>query len=143
LWSGTAASFVDLNPAGFTFSAGHGVFGNVQVGNGEGLATGNRSHALLWSGTAGSWQDLHQYLASSGINFNSSVALGIDSNGNIIGSARVLNDEHSYAILWSPGAVPEPSTSLSLGLLAVMLSTIQGPYRTIARRMAARRSRRN
>jgi hypothetical protein len=58
LWSGTAASVVDLHPSGFFSSTGTGVSGASQVGYGTDLATGD-DHALLWSGTAASAVDLH------------------------------------------------------------------------------------
>ncbi len=56
LWSGTAASWVDLNPAGSDFSAAWAVSGGQQAGSAviDGL-----THASLWSGTAASWVSLH------------------------------------------------------------------------------------
>lgn len=59
LWSGSAASAVDLNPAGFTQSFAYGVSGGQQIGWGSGAATGDVAHALLWSGTAASAVDLN------------------------------------------------------------------------------------
>jgi hypothetical protein len=59
LWNGTAASVVDLHPAGFNFSGANGVWGGSQVGAGRGPATGFSTHALLWNGTAASVVDLH------------------------------------------------------------------------------------
>ena len=59
LWSGTAASYVDLNPAGIDTSEAWGVSAGQQVGWGHGIDTGNRDHALLWSGTAESYVDLN------------------------------------------------------------------------------------
>ncbi len=52
LWSGTAASWVDLNPAGSVWSSADAVDGGQQVGYAAG-------HASLWSGTAASWVDLN------------------------------------------------------------------------------------
>ncbi len=55
LWSGSAQSWIDLNPADATESMALGAFGTQQVGftlyDGE-------YRASLWSGTAESWVDL-------------------------------------------------------------------------------------
>ena len=67
LWSGTAASVVDLTPTGPQYPSGSfdtqlvtsGVSGGLQVGYGQGRATFFRTHALLWNGTAASVMDLH------------------------------------------------------------------------------------
>ena len=59
LWSGTAASMVDLNPTGFNNSYAWGNSVTNQVGYGSGIGSGNNDHALLWSGTAASAIDLH------------------------------------------------------------------------------------
>jgi hypothetical protein len=56
LWSGTAASWVDLHPAGATSSEARGVSGSLQAGWAN---VGGVNHASLWSGTAASWVDLH------------------------------------------------------------------------------------
>ena len=59
LWSGTAGSWVDLNPAGFTSSAAQGISGSQQVGYVAGPATGGKIHGSLWSGSVSSWVDLN------------------------------------------------------------------------------------
>ncbi len=56
LWSGTAASWVDLNPAGSAMAEAYGVTGPNQVGW---ALVGGVGRASLWSGTAASWVDLH------------------------------------------------------------------------------------
>jgi hypothetical protein len=61
-----------------------------QVGYGEIGATGP-THALLWNGTAESVVDLHGFLPPG---FQTSKAQGIDTSGNIIGTAD------GHAILW-------------------------------------------
>src|ERR1043166_4159508 len=58
LWSGTAASWVDLNPAAATSSRALGTNGGHQVGVASVGAYGD-DHASLWSGTAASWVDLN------------------------------------------------------------------------------------
>ena len=117
LWSGTAASAVDLNPVGFTFSEARGVFGGQQVGYGYGPATGGTfNHALLWSGTAGSAVDLQSFLPE---NYTGSDAAAIDPNGNIVGEAYNSSTGQYDAILWV--AVPEPSAFALAGLGAATL----------------------
>jgi hypothetical protein len=59
LWSGTAASAVDLNPANSISSQGVTVFGDTQAGLARGNAIGSRDHATLWHGTAASAVDLN------------------------------------------------------------------------------------
>jgi MYXO-CTERM domain-containing protein len=56
LWSGTAASWVDLGPAGSWDSYASAISGGQQVGYAD---MGGVLRASLWSGTAASWVDLH------------------------------------------------------------------------------------
>jgi len=114
LWSGTAQSCVDLNPTGFIQSEARGVSAGQQVGWGWGSATGGSEHALLWSGTAESCVDLHTFLALAGC--NSSIANGIDSSGNIVGTVYYTGGAPSLgdywqAVMWVPlPPVPVVST---------------------------------
>jgi hypothetical protein len=55
LWTGTAGSWVDLNPEGSTFSVANAIAGNQQVGQ---TAFEVTARASLWNGTAASWVDL-------------------------------------------------------------------------------------
>jgi len=130
LWSGTASSVVDLNPIGFAGSIARGISGSQQVGIGHGFTTGhqhallwsgwagsvvdlnpsgftysealgtsgNHQHALLWSGTASSVVDLGSLLSSD---YGYSVAQGIDSHGNIVGSAYYIPTGQEHAMLWT------------------------------------------
>lgn len=85
LWTGDAASAVDLHPAGFFSSKALGVSNDSQVGVGDG-------HALLWRGTAASVVDLHppNFLASRAEDVwgDSQVGAGNTANGK------------EYALLW-------------------------------------------
>ena len=98
LWKGTAASAVNLNPLGFSYSEAHVV--NVgeepafagQVGFGRGLA----EHALYWRGTAGSVTNLHSFLPADSV---TSRAYSINSTGDIVGTT-VNNLGVSQAVLW-------------------------------------------
>ncbi len=55
LWSGTAGTWVDLNPAGASQSVANAIQGGQQAGY---ALIGGVYRAGLWSGTAGSWADL-------------------------------------------------------------------------------------
>jgi uncharacterized membrane protein len=95
LWSGTAASAIDLNSSGFRFSLAYAVNGSQQVGIGNGAATGNNNHAILWSGTAASAVDLNAsgYLSSYAFSTN-----GLQQVGDGWGPAT---GGYDHAILWS------------------------------------------
>ena len=126
LWSGTAASAVDLNPAGIQTSFARDVLNGVQVGYGAGAATGGRDHALLWIGTAASAVDLHLLLPDA---FESSYAYRIDDAGHVFGVAFNSADQSYHAIEWAP--VPEPGAP---GLVAFAVARL-----TLARRRRRRR----
>lgn len=71
MWSGSAASWVDLSPVGATASFGRGTSGSQQAGN---SVVGGVGHAQLWSGTAASLIDLHPAAASSSVAYAASGA---------------------------------------------------------------------
>jgi hypothetical protein len=89
LWSGTAASCIDLTPSGYSMtSVAYGVSDGQQVGSARG-------HAALWSGTAESYVDLNP----SG--FRESLAYGV-SNGQQVGWGwRDAIGSSEHALLWS------------------------------------------
>ena len=95
LWSGSAASMVDLHPAGFSHSFVRGLNANKQVGFGF---IGSQYHALVWTGTAASALDLHQFVTG----FPESDAFAIDAAGNIVGVAGDSLTDVWHAILWVP-----------------------------------------
>lgn len=98
-----------LHPIGFNSSAASGISGTSSVGGGQGVATGSKDHALLWSGTAGDRVDLHQYLTGLGPRFITSYAEDIGPNGVVVGYA--YDDQfRQYAVKWT--LVPEPSTCM-------------------------------
>jgi hypothetical protein len=89
LFRGTAASAVDLHPAGFTFSAGTGTNGTIQAG--QGRTSGGQLHALLWQGTAASVVDLNP--------FNTDESHVNDVTGNEqVGFFHIAETYH--AVLW-------------------------------------------
>jgi len=115
VWSGSANSAVDLNPAGFDISFAVGTNGAVQVGFGNGPTTGNDDHALLWTGTTASVQDLNSLLPFAAV---TSDATSIDLQGNIFGTATDSNG-NVHAVEWS--VVPEPAGLSLLGIAASIL----------------------
>jgi hypothetical protein len=95
LWSGSAASIVDLNPPGFSYSQFAATNGSQHVGWGYSPTTGAADQALLWTGTATSAVNLNP----SG--FSNSYALGISGSqqvGHGFGSPTHSSD---HALLWS------------------------------------------
>lgn len=117
LWNGLSGSFVDLNPTGWDTSELYGVANGKQVGVGRNLVTETTS-ATVWSGTAESAHDLHQYLGGT---YDASIAYGIDaSTGDIVGLAWNAGSDYKNAVVWK--AVPEPAsmTALGIGILALM-----------------------
>ena len=124
LRQGTAASAVDLHPAGYLGSTVQGVLGNTQVG--FGFLDGAIEHALVWSGTAGSYIDLQQFLPPSTPALVRSRAFGIAANGDIIG--HVIDASGGvFAVKWS--LIPEPSTLLLMisAILVLLIAAIRSP----------------
>lgn len=92
VWSGTAASRVDLHPTGSTLSKAMGVDAGQQVGF---AIFGGSERASLWTGNAGSWTDLTPDGASGG------EALAVHA-GQQAGYATFEGVTH--AALWSSDA---------------------------------------
>ncbi len=94
LWSGSAESYVDLNPDGFDWSIAGGVSGSQQVGWGEGPATGGTWHALLWGGDGANYVDLNppEYQRSKALDTNGTQQVGV-------GLASL--DGRAHALLWT------------------------------------------
>ncbi len=93
MWTGTAASRVDLHPIGFTDSYANDVSGTSQVGSGDVTATGP-FHSLLWSGTAASAVDLHP------ASFNGSEAFGVSGAGQVGWGYASSTGNKAHALLW-------------------------------------------
>jgi len=115
LWTGTAASAVDLHPAvGFTETTAEDTNGRQQVGYGKGSVTGGTFHALLWDGD-NVVQDLHRFLPAGAV---ASIASGIDDDGTIVGSAT-FGGQTVRPIMWVP--VPDPANCAVFLLPAALL----------------------
>lgn len=117
LWGSSANSAVDLNPAGVTtsvaYDAGSDAAGNpIEVGYGNGTATGGKNQAFLWSGLATSFINLGALLPAGW----TSQASSIDSFGNIYGTG-FNTANRPFAIEWAAtDTVPEPASLSLLGL---------------------------
>lgn len=81
-----------LQPASFTTTSGLAGANGSQVGSGSGTPTGGQDHALIWTGTAESYVDLHPD------GFDTSRSYGASST-NQVGAATIAGLEH--ATLWS------------------------------------------
>jgi len=102
IWNAKTLSFTDL---------GHGVAHDTNGVNQVGYSAGR---AKMWSGTAQSALDLHQFLPSG---FTESRALGIDESGLIVGWAS--GGPNFVPVVWTP--VPEPAglVAAAMGLLGL------------------------
>ena len=94
LWTGTAASALNLNPSGLglPFSSANGVANGQQVGSAF-HSNDNLNHAILWTGTAASAVDLTPsgfiQAAFAGIADGQQVGFGVDTSNN------------PHALLWT------------------------------------------
>lgn len=79
LWTGSAASVVNLTPAGSLGSQAYATSGPVQVG--RTFPVFNTNHAAMWTGTAASFIDLHPagYLVSTAYDVDGSAQVGYAS----------------------------------------------------------------
>jgi hypothetical protein len=100
LWSGTASSVVNLNPAsaGFSVSVAAGISGTQQVGYGSGIATKNNTHALVWTGSAASYRDLNPTNLSY---LTNSFAENTDGANQVGYGTGPSTGKQKRALLWS------------------------------------------
>ena len=122
LWTGTAASRVDLDPVNSAGSQAYGVYNGRQVGYSFSILDG-RQHAGMWSGTAASWTDLSVQLPA---NYSDSFAYGVwrdTTTTYVVGFSQNDTTGQYDAILWTvAGGVPVPSSGpWSLATLAAGL----------------------
>ena len=119
LWSGSAASSVDLNPTGYFNSRVAGMSTEFQAGDGwlggPANSPGAIRHALLWHGTADSVLDLNQFLPPSILGAEIS---GVDADGNIVGSYTITPVCPNCNVTPPPQQIwflmsPTPSSSLA------------------------------
>lgn len=120
-WSGSAESWVDLNPSGPNVRGSEGLsltidqqVGVVIIENDQ--EPGLHWHASLWSGTPGSWIDLHPEGATD------SVARGV-SNGHQVGDVAFADTTHAAlwhgsAATWTDLNPPTATSSWATGIWA-------------------------
>lgn len=92
VWSGTASSYIDLDPSLSTHSAAFGVGGGQQVGFAN---VSGQFRASLWSGSAASWVNLNPELATTS-------AANAVWQGQVVGVANIGGVNH--ASLWLDSA---------------------------------------
>jgi hypothetical protein len=121
LWTDTAASVVDLNPAGYAYSGLHATDDSINKHVGYGALTGtpNNPHALLWSGTNTTPVDLHP----SGYSYS----YGLDiSSTRQVGYALLTTTSKQHAMLWTSIAASavdlHPSGYVESGAFATISS---------------------
>ncbi|HXJ44428.1 MAG TPA: hypothetical protein VNH18_34395 [Bryobacteraceae bacterium] len=120
LWSGSAASALDLSSAPWFDTEVRALSATTQVGDGyEGVFSEPGApirHALAWSGSAASMIDLNIFLPPG---FNNAVANAIDADGNIVGHAWMqVGRAYSFApVIFKPQAA-SPWQLLSVTLSA-------------------------
>ena len=93
LWSGTAASAIDLLPEGYNKASANAISGNTQVGWAYGPVSNYLDHAMLWHGTAESAVDLNPP------NLDIGYAMDVSAAGIVGYGAGVNFGEH--ALYWS------------------------------------------
>lgn len=110
LWHGTAASGVDLHPAGADVPGQNANgYGSEAWGTGAGRQVGYAlfggvAHAGIWSGTAASWTDLHAVLHSTFPAFTDSWATAVSVDGGttyVVGYGSNSVTGRTEALMWS------------------------------------------
>jgi hypothetical protein len=94
LWTGSAASRIDLHPTGFDTSIAYSTSGAQQVGSAQGPGTFAAGHALLWSGSAASVIDLNPP------GYRDSEALSV-AGGRQLGYGYLNASGQYHALLWT------------------------------------------
>lgn len=124
LWSGTAASWVDLNPAGANSSRAYGVDGDKQVGY---AMVSGLQRASLWSGTAASWVNLTPAGMAPAAIYDSfaGTQVGFVSVGGVTHASMWSGTVGSWFDL-HPGATFASSAATDIG------GGVQGGYGTTA-----------
>jgi hypothetical protein len=96
LWRGTAASAVDLYPAGATRSQAFDTDGTIQVGS---AVIGETARAALWRGSSFGWVDL----TPTHLGFDSAGVRATDG-GRQVGGAGNTTGGPALAFLWEGSA---------------------------------------
>jgi len=114
LWTGTASSFIDLNPPGLLRSEINATTGTLHAGT---AWFGNVAAACLWLDNTGqNTLNLHEMLPPG---FSTSVATGIyEDSGQIWISGYAEGPGRREAFLWTNVPAPGAAVVLCFGLAA-------------------------
>jgi hypothetical protein len=99
LWTGSAASFIDLTPRGFNDAWASACARGLQVGWATRRARGAQSRAILWNGSARDYVDLQELVPAP---WNRSAARDIAVDGRalrIVGTVSHLAKDGAYEVL--------------------------------------------
>lgn len=126
LWNGTAASWLDLNPAGATSSQAYASSPGAQQQVGQAfLASFPDIHAGLWSGSAASWVDLNPVGSAQSIAYAT-------SGTQQVGYATIGNSRHAGRWSGSAASWIDMNPTGSTGSEALAISgTQQVGYATV------------
>jgi hypothetical protein len=103
LWTGTAASAIDLNSNQFNSAQAFGVSAGAQVGQAEGVPTGGQYHAIMWQSSPTNYTDLGAVLGSGYIY---SSASGISGNLVVGFAALASGTNQNHAVVWNTSGTP-------------------------------------
>jgi hypothetical protein len=99
LWSGTAASFVDLTPKLFRNAWACACARGLQVGWGDRSADLTRNRAILWHGSPEDYLDLHD-LVPAPWNRSSASDLVVEGTAlRIVGTVSQMAKEGAYDVI--------------------------------------------
>jgi hypothetical protein len=100
LWTGTAASAVDLNPNSTFITSGVTAIRNgLQVGSASPISAPSKYQAIAWHGSAATWINLHSRLPSPFTLWHSH-AEGIDNLGNVTGYVVSPGGNDIRPVIW-------------------------------------------
>jgi hypothetical protein len=97
IWTGSAASVVDVNPSDSQGSIIYAVRNGKQAGFYSDNSDPDRHKACVWSGTAASMVDIDHLIPAS---HDYSTAYAIDEQGRIYGS--YIHDGEFWTAVWTP-----------------------------------------
>lgn len=106
-----------LHPVGAGSSGGYGVFGGSQVG--AYAQSGGHFHATIWSGSPGSWIDLHP------TNTDYSYAVGCYGNQQVGQAIGASTGNRTHAFLWS-GTAASATDLNAIGLDSSVATATNG-----------------
>jgi hypothetical protein len=118
MWSGTAATYVSMNPAGATRSTISDAVTGFEVG---GADFGAGFHVGIWTGTAGSFYDLHDVLPPGYETSSAGSMTVVNDTLYVCGVAYAPYGTTYDAVVWSR-PVPEPASCILLGTGALLVT---------------------